>query len=97
MYVEVVNGAAAVAAQHAGSVGVIDHHDGSISFGQIAKLRQRADVAVHGKDAVGDQQLSARLMLDAGQLFLGVADVFVPEDKDFCFGQTCSVDDGSMV
>ena len=36
-------------------------------------------------------------MLRAGQLFFGVADVFMPEHQDFCFGQTCSIDDGSMI
>ena len=58
--VEVVDGAAAVAAQHAGSVRVVDHHDGAVLFRQRGQLRQRADVAVHREDAVGDDQLVAR-------------------------------------
>ncbi len=30
----------------------------------VAQAGQRADVAVHGEDAVGDQQLVSRLVLD---------------------------------
>jgi len=37
-----VNGAAAIAAQHAGSMSIIDHHDGSVFLGQITKLGQRS-------------------------------------------------------
>src|SRR5664280_2916644 len=46
---EVVDGTAPVAAQHAGSVSVVHHHDGAVFFGQLGKLRQRANVAVHGE------------------------------------------------
>src|SRR5207302_11326187 len=34
--VEMINGSAAVAAQHAGGVSVIHHHDGAVLFGEIA-------------------------------------------------------------
>ena len=36
-------------------------------------------------------------MLDAGQLLLGMANIFMPEDQNFRFGQPRSVDDGSMI
>ena len=58
---------------------------------------QRADVAIHGKDAVGDQQLLARLFLDAGQLFFGVRNVFVPEDQNLRLRKPRAVDDRGMV
>ncbi len=37
--VEVIDGAAPVAAQHAGGVRVVDHHDGAVFFGQRGQLR----------------------------------------------------------
>ena len=46
------------------------------------KRGQRADVAVHGENAVGDQQLVAGLVFDAGQLFFGMRHIFVAEDVD---------------
>ena len=91
--IEVVDGAAAVAAQHAGGVRVIDHHDGAVLFRQRGQLRQRADVAVHGEDAVGDDQLVAGLVLDRFQLLFGVRCVFVAEDLDLGAREACAVDD----
>ena len=81
VHIEMVDGAAAVAAQHAGGVRVIDHHDGAIFFGEVAERGQRADVAVHGEDAVGDQQPLAGLVLDAGQLLFGVGGVLVAKTR----------------
>ena len=57
---------AAVAAENAGGVRIVNHHDRAVFFSQVAEGRQRANVAVHGEDAVGDQQLFARFVLDAG-------------------------------
>ena len=54
VHVEVVNGAATIAAEDAGGVCVIHHHDGAIFFGEIAERGQRTDIAIHGKDAVGN-------------------------------------------
>ena len=61
--VEVIDGAAAVAAEDAGGVGVVDHHDGAVFFGEVGELVDGADVAVHGEDAVGDEELAAGLVL----------------------------------
>ena len=47
-----------------------------------ASLRQRADIAVHGEDAVGDQQLVAGLVLDFVQQLFGVGGILVAEDLD---------------
>ena len=37
---------------------IVDHHDAAGLFGQFAELGQRAEVAVHAEDAVGDEQLA---------------------------------------
>ena len=58
---------------------------------------QRADVAVHGKDAVGDQQLLAGLVFDAGQLLFRLGDVLVLEDQNLGARQARAVDDRGMV
>ena len=60
MQTEVVDGAAAVSSQHAGSMRIVDHHDGAMPFGGFHQPGQRADIAVHREHAVGDEQLAAR-------------------------------------
>ena len=82
VHFEMIDRAAAVAAEHAGGVGVVDHHDGAVFFRNIAQAGQRADVAIHREHAVGDQQLLAGLIFHAGQLFFRVGDVFVAEDQN---------------
>ena len=82
VHLEVVDSAAAVAAEHAGGMRVIDHHDGAVFFGERAQPGQRADVAIHGKNAVGDEQLVAGLIFHAGQLLFGVRHILVAEDQD---------------
>src|SRR6266568_3561557 len=47
---KVINRAAAIPAQHSRGVGVVHHHDRPIFLGQIAKARQRPDVAIHRED-----------------------------------------------
>ena len=63
----------------------------------VAEAGERADVAVHGEDAVGDQQLFAGLVFYAGQLFFGVGDVFVAEDQNLRLRQARAVDDRGVV
>ena len=55
MQVEVIDGAAAIAAENAGGVGVVDHHNGAVFFSYVTQTREGADVTVHGEDAVGDE------------------------------------------
>ena len=95
--VEVIDCAAAVAAEHAGCVGVVDHHDGAVFFGEIAERREGADVAVHGEDAVSDEELFAGLVLHTGELGFGVGNVLVLEDKNPGTGEASTVDDGGVV
>ena len=95
--VEVVDGAAAVASQHAGGVRVVDHHDGAVLFRQRGQLRQCADVAVHGKDAIGDDQLVTGLVLHRFQLLFGVRGILVAEDLDLGARQPGAVDDAGVV
>ena len=45
-------------AEHAARVRVVDHHDAAEFLGQRAQIRERAEVAVHAEDAVGDEQLA---------------------------------------
>ena len=53
---EVVDRAAAVAAEHARGVGVVDHDRRAELLGRLDDPRQRRDVAVHAEDAVGDDE-----------------------------------------
>ena len=55
MLVEMINRAATIAAQYTRGVGVVHHHDGSVFFSKIAQAGQRANVTVHGENAVGNQ------------------------------------------
>jgi len=63
-------------------VGVVDHHDGTVLFAEVGELIDGADVAVHGEDTVGDEELAAGLVLNFLEELLGVGDVFVAEDLD---------------
>ena len=57
---EVIDGAASVRAEHAARVRIVHHHDAAVLLGEVAELRQRAEVAVHAEHAVGDEQLARR-------------------------------------
>ena len=61
------------------------------------KRGQRADVAVHGEDAVGDQQFLAGLVLNAGQLLFRVRDVFVAEYQNLRLREARAVDDRGVI
>ena len=78
-------------------MGVVDHHDGAVFFGEIAELVDRADVAVHGEDAVGDEELAARLGRDFFEQLFGVGNVFVAENLDLGAGEARAVDDAGVV
>src|SRR5271166_3729562 len=79
---EVIDRATPVAAEYAGSVRVIHHHDRATFFGRLAQAGKRADVAIHREHAVGDQQLFPRLILHGGELLLSVGNVLMPEDEN---------------
>ncbi len=48
--------AAAVVAEHARGVGIVDQHGRTEVLGRLHDAGQRRDVAVHAEDAVGDHQ-----------------------------------------
>ena len=77
-----IDGATAVATEDARGVSVVNHHDGSVFLGQFGELVDGTDVAVHGEDAVGDEELLAGLVLDLLEELLSVGDVFVAEYFD---------------
>ena len=56
---EMVDGAAAVLAEDARGVGVVDHDRGAEFFGRLDDAGQRRDVTVHREDAVGHNQAAA--------------------------------------
>src|SRR5690348_17686368 len=95
--VEMVNGAASVASENAGGMGVVDHHDAIVFFGEVAKLRERSDVAFHGKNAVGDEQLVTVPVFGFFEDALAIGDVFVLENFYGGFGKAAAVDDGGVI
>ena len=88
---------AAIAAEDTRGVGVVDHHDGPVLLCQCGQLVDGADVAVHRKDAVGDDELLAGIVLDLLEQLFAVRDVFVAEDLDPGAGEACTVDDAGVV
>ena len=78
-------------------MGVVDHHDGVVFFGECGELVDGADVAIHREDAVGDDELVAGLVLNFAQELFAVGDIFVAEDFDLCAGETCAVDDAGVI
>ena len=97
VHVEVVDRPAAVAAQHARGVGVVDHHDGAVLLGQGGELVHRADVAVHREHAVGDDQLVAGLVLRSPAAVPRSGDVLVAKDLDLGAREPRAVDDAGVV
>jgi len=94
---EVIDGAAAAAAEDAGGMGVINHHDAIVFFGEVAEFRERSDIAIHGEDAIGDEEFVAgpvfRFLADA----FAIGDVAMLEDFDGGFGKAAAIDDGGVV
>jgi hypothetical protein len=78
-------------------VRVVDHHDGSVFFCEVSEFVDGADVAVHGEDAVGDEELAAGFLLDFLKQLFGVGDVFVAEDFDLGFGEARAIDDAGVI
>ena len=92
-----VHRAAPVAPQHAGRVRVVDHHDGAMPCGRFHQPRQWRDIAIHGKDAVRDQQLAARNAFEFRQNFIRRRRVLVRKNVNLRLRQTAAVDDARVV
>ena len=93
---EMIDGAASVLAEHAARMRIVDHHDAAEFFGERAEVGQRADVAVHAEDAVGDQQLALRRRQLLQNLARG-GGVLVREHLDRRAAQTRAVDDARVI
>jgi hypothetical protein len=78
-------------------VGVVDHHDGAVFFTKHREFIDGADVAIHGENAVGDDEFAAWLMLDFLQQLFAVRDIFVAEDFDLGARKAGAVDDAGVV
>ncbi len=66
----------------------------SASFNETG---QRADVAIHGEDAVGDQQLAAGDAVEFGEDLFGGGEVFVREDVDLGAREAAAIDDAGVI
>ena len=76
---------------------VIHHHDGAVFFGEVAEARKRSNVAVHGEDAVSDEQLAAGLVFDAGELFFGVAEVLMIKNENLRAREARAINNGRVI
>src|SRR5690606_10915440 len=79
-------------------VRVVDHDHGAVPVGEVADLVQRGHVAVHGEDAVGDDQRAAGAALGGLlELPLQVRHVAVGVAEAAGLGQPDAVDDRRVV
>ena len=76
---------------------VVHHHDAVVFFGEIAESGEIGDVAVHGKNAVGDEQLLAIPVFGFFQDAAAVGGVFVFENFDGGAGEAAAVDDRGVI
>src|SRR6056297_2831826 len=95
-HVAVLVGTAALPAEEAGGVAVVDHHQRFVFVGQIADALQIGDGAVHGEYAVGGDQAHARVLRRA-QLFLQVRHVVVSVAIALRLAQTDAVYDAGVI
>ena len=89
--------AADVAAENAGAVGVVDHHDGTVFFGDGDETGEGADVAIGRKYAFGVKEFAAGDTFEGGEFGFGVGAVRVAEDVGFGAGEAATVDDAGVV
>ncbi len=78
-------------------MGVVHHHDRALLRRQRGELADRANVAVHAEDAVGDDQLFAGLVGHFKQQLFAVGHVLVAENLDLGPGEARAVDDAGVV
>src|SRR5215469_4229837 len=95
--IEMVDRAPASRAEHTGRVRVVNHHDATVFFGQVAQRGQVGYVAVHGKNAVGDEQLFPREIFVFLQDAFAIGDVLVLKHLDGGFRKARAVDNGRVV
>ena len=97
---EVLGGAAAVRAQHAGGVRVVHHQHRVVPAAELDQVGQRRDRAFHREDAVGDHHPGAPVARRR-ELRLEVGQVGVPVDGGLALGdrlgQADRVDDRGVV
>src|SRR5579872_3769385 len=84
--VEMIDRAAPVASEHTRSMRVVHHHDGAVLFRDLYQCRERADIAFHGENAVGDEQLAARNRTQPFEDLSRGGYVFVRENVNLGFG-----------
>ena len=93
-----VRRAAALRADEAGGVAIIDHHQRIMGIGELADIRQLGEIAIHGEHAIGDDDDAAgagtaRLL----QLLFEIVHVAIGEAVALGLGQADAVDDRGMV
>ncbi len=94
--VELLGGAAARLADHAGRVRLVDHHHGIVLRSEGVDLIERSDVAVHREHAVGDDQ-AVTLCLCGLQAVLQLFHVGIGVAVALCLAEAHAVDDRSVV
>ena len=57
--VKVIDNPAPAFAQHAFAMGVVDHNQDAMLLSYVDNRRQRRNIAIHTKDAIGDDQAAA--------------------------------------
>ena len=74
-------GRAAAAAEHADPVGVVGHQPGVVGAGNPRERRKRREVAVHGKDAVGQDERPRMGVAVLGEKGAHMVDVVMAEGE----------------
>ena len=75
---------------------VVDHHDAAEFFGEVAQRRQRAKVAIHAENTIGDQKLPLGRWQGLQDLACG-ADVLVRKHLNGGPAEAASIDDARVV
>ena len=76
---------------------VVHHHDATIFFGEVAERGKIRDVAIHGEDPVGDEQLLAVPVFGFLQHAFAIGGVLVFEDFDGGARKAAAVNDGGVI
>ena len=97
MQAKMIHRPAAVAAKDAGRVGVVDHHDRAVPFGNFHQSGQRSDIAVHGEHAVGDQQLAPRLVREIAEQTIGRGHIAMRKNVDLRPREPAAIDDAGVI